>query len=378
MRRFVLLVALAAGCREGADVSLGDLPSGAPDGEATSDAASSDNASNDRAPNDDGSNDLNSRDTGPSLCPPGAEKVGAGTSALLAECAGFGCAATGGLRGCIYHVTSLADSGRGTLREAAESLEPLWIVFDVSGNIDLVSSINVESDKTIDGRAKAVAVRSYGLIIGATRNNIVIENMTFLNGAEASNNDAIQMLQANTIWVDHCSFSNYPDGLIDITHAATDVTVSWSLFSNHDLVMLIGRSAADVGDTVIRVTLHHNWWNQIGSYAPRARFGKVHTFNNLIDRWKSAASSITMEGQLSSESNIFVALNDKGAIATTQGSDPTSGKARSTADWLQNDATVQDNDRDAVFDPSTFYPYVALPANADLQAAITAGAGAKR
>jgi pectate lyase len=363
MRRIVLFVALAAGCREGADVSLGDLPWGAPEG---------------GSPMGDASSDGPARDADFTLCPSDAEPVTAAKSTLLAECVGFGCSATGGLRGCVYHVTSLADSGPGTLREAAQRLEPLWIVFDVAGNIDLQSSVIVESNKTIDGRGKAVALRGYGLIVGAARENVVIENLTFVDGTEASNNDAIQILGASSIWIDHCSLSNYPDGLIDITHAATDVTVSWSLFTNHDLVMLIGRSADDVGDAAIRVTLHHNWWNQIGSYAPRARFGKVHTFNNLIDRWKSSASAMTMGGQLYSEANIFVALNDKGALATSQGSDPIPGKARSTGDWLQNDATVQENERDAVFVPSIQYAYTAEPAIADLQSAIMTGAGAKR
>ena len=363
MRRIVLLVALAAGCREGADVSLGDMPWGTPEGGSASDDASTDGSTS---------------DAGPSLCPREAERVSAGTSALLAECVGFGCTATGGLRGCIYHVTSLADSGPGTLREAVERAEPLWVVFDVSGDIDLQSAVNVESNKTIDGRGKAVTLRNYGLVIGAGRSNVVIENMSFLDGAETPNNDAIQIMEASSIWIDHGSFSNYHDGLIDITHAATDITVSWSLFTNHDLVMLIGRRPEDTGDAIIRVTLHHNWWNQIGSYAPRARFGKVHTFNNLIDRWRSSASSMTMGGQLHSEANIFVALNDKGALATSQGSDPTQGKARSIGDWLQNDATVQENERDAVFLPSADYAYVPEVANPDLQAAIMAGAGAKR
>lgn len=367
MRRLVLLVALAAGCREGADVSLGDMPWDSPEG---------------GLPGDDGGggagHDGPSRDGTSSLCPPGAETVTSATSALLAECVGFGCAATGGLRGCVYHVTSLADAGPGTLRAAAEQADPLWIVFDVTGEIELLSSINVESNKTIDGRGKTVAVRNYGLTIGAGRTNVVIENLNFLNGTPSPNNDAIQIVEASTIWIDHCSLANYPDGLIDITHAATDVTVSWSLFANHDLAVLIGRSAEDVGDTVIRVTLHHNWWNQIGSYAPRARFGRVHTLNNLIDRWKSSASSITMGGQLHSEANIFAPLNDKGAIATSQGSDPIPGKARSVNEWLQNDATIQDNDRDAVFAPSMFYAYTVEVANADLQTGIIAGAGAKR
>ena len=275
-------------------------------------------------------------------------------------------------------MTSLADAGAGSFREAAERAEPLWIVFDVSGAIDLSSPVLVNSHKTVDGRGRNVVFRGHGLTIGAGKSNVVIENVSFTDGERVDNNDAVQIVEASSVWVDHCSFSNFGDGLVDITRGATDVTVSWSLFADHDLVMLIGRSPDDVGDAVIRVTAHHNWWNQTGAYAPRARFGKVHTFNNLVDRWRTSASSITMGGQLFSEANIFVAEGEKEAVATSQGADPALGKARSAGDWLENGATVQENEADAVFVPAGFYPYAPKTAGPDLRAEVMAGAGATR
>jgi pectate lyase len=351
VRSALLLAALCcAGCTDGADVSLGELP------RATNDAAASDGRG----------------------CPPGGEPVTPSMSALLSECAGFGCHANGGLDGCVVHVTNLADAGLGSFRDAAERADPAWIVFDVSGAIELQSSVQIQSNKTVDGRGRAVTFRGYGIAVGAGKSNVVIENLSFANGIDVDNNDAIQLTEAKDVWIDHCSFSSYADGLVDVTRGSTDVTVSWSLFANHALVMLVGRSPDDVGDAVIRVTAHHNWWNQTGSYAPRARFGKVHTFNNLIDRWKESASSITMGGQLYSEANIFVAGDKKDAIATSQGSDALPGKARSVGDSMQNGAVAQVNEPDAVFVPSASYAYVASPALADLQASIVAGAGATR
>ena len=281
------------------------------------------------------------------------------------------------VNGCLITI-SLADAGPGTLRDGAEQADPLWIVFDVSGDIELVSSVVLGSNKTIDGRGKAVTLRNYGITIGAAISNVVVENLSFVGSMQGSNNDAIQIVDgAHTIWIDHCSLSNYGDGLIDITHAATDVTVSWSLFAMHDLVMLIGRSPEDLDDVVVRVTLHHNWWNQTGSYAPRLRFGRAHVLNNLIDRWRSAASASTMGGELYSEGNVFVALDDKVAVATSAGTDPVLGRARSAGDWLQNGALVQENEPDLVFQPAAAYVYAPVPADAALQAAIMAGAGAR-
>ena len=71
------------------------------------------------------------------------------------------------------------------------------------------------------------------------------------------------------------------DGQLDITNASNHVTVSWNRFENHDKVMLIGSSdnaPADVGK--LKVTLHHNLFENLGQRVPRVRFGQVHVYNN--------------------------------------------------------------------------------------------------
>ena len=276
----------------------------------------------------------------------------------------------------MYRVNSPADAGEGSLREGAERVEPLWIVFDVS-DIELTSAITMGPNKTLDGRGRRTTIRNFGLNLGgAAVSNVVIENLTFVGNATGSNNDAIQISDAaHTIWVDHCSLSNYGDGLIDITHGATDVTVSWSVFSMHDYAVLLGRHPMDTEDRDLRVTLHHNWWNQIDSYAPRLRFGKAHLFNNLIDRWRTAASACTMDGEIYSEGNIFVVGNDKKALATMAGDDSVRGRAKSVDDRFIGEAITELDGADLVFQPSTYYSHKAdVPDNA-LRDRITTGAG---
>jgi pectate lyase len=361
------------GCDVAQDVVLGDLPmSDAALGQEDSspDAMSTDAVSIDAMSPDAGRDDA-------TPCAPGGN-VTSTMRQFLTEAVGFGASATGGSSGCVYHVTSLADAGEGSLRDGAERGEALWIVFDISGVIELSSPIAVGSNKTLDGRIAAITIKNFGLILGAATSDVVIEHLTFLGNMSGSNNDAIQIADgARTVWIDHCSFSSYGDGLIDITHAATDVTVSWSAFSAHDFVMLVGRSPEDVEDVNVRVTLHHNWWNQTGSYAPRLRFGKAHLLNNLIDRWRTAAAACTMGGEIYSEGNVFIARDDKQALATSAGTDTVRGRAKSIGDWLQNGAVVDQHEGDLVFQPSTFYSYTPERAEAALESAIRAGAGAR-
>lgn len=50
----------------------------------------------------------------------------------------------------------LADDGPGSLHDACRNPEPLWIVFNVSGVIELSSNLSVSSFKTIDGRCSCI------------------------------------------------------------------------------------------------------------------------------------------------------------------------------------------------------------------------------
>ncbi|HTS18895.1 MAG TPA: autotransporter-associated beta strand repeat-containing protein [Verrucomicrobiae bacterium] len=64
---------------------------------------------------------------------------------------GFGANATGGRSAAVYHVTSLADSGSGTFRDAVSANNRI-VVFDVGGYIQLASPVSVANDITIAGQ----------------------------------------------------------------------------------------------------------------------------------------------------------------------------------------------------------------------------------
>ena len=177
--------------------------------------------------------------------------------------------------------------------------------------------IRIGSNTTIVGLDKQATIRGgwFDIRGSSTLNvsNIIIRNLTFedtydcfpawapTDGALGSWNalyDSISLRNADHVWIDHNTFvdretadSTLPqyfgvlyqvhDGQLDITNASDFVTVSWNCFENHDKVMLIGSSDSATADRgKLRVTLHHNLFEDVGQRAPRVRFGQVHVYNN--------------------------------------------------------------------------------------------------
>lgn len=107
--------------------------------------------------------------------------------------------------------------------------------------------------------------------------------------------------RSHHIWVDHCDFEKAYDGLLDIVHGSDCVTVSWCRFAGdargpQKKAMLISHStsasAAAVDKGRLNVTLHHNWFENIEDRAPRARFGNIHVFNQVVDGSRYATMSV--------------------------------------------------------------------------------------
>ncbi|KAL4388147.1 hypothetical protein GQ457_09G029040 [Hibiscus cannabinus] len=232
--------------------------------------------------------------------------------AIAGQAEGFGRFAVGGLHGPLFPVTSdtciiynlLEDDGPGSLREACRAPGPCWIVFNVSGTIQLSSYLHVDSHKTIDGRGERVKLMGKGLRLKECE-NVIICNIEFERG-RGHDVDGIQMKpNSKHIWIDRCSFKDYADGLIDITRGSTDITVSRCYFTQHDKAVLIGADPTHVGDRNIRVTIHHCLFDGTRQRQPRVRFGKVHLYNNYTRNWEVYAVCASVEAQVTKSFNHF-------------------------------------------------------------------------
>ncbi|MCF1750124.1 pectate lyase family protein [Mariniradius sediminis] len=125
---------------------------------------------------------------------------------------GFGKYASGGRGGMVYIVTNLDDSGPGSLRWAVEAKGPRTVVFEVSGNIELKSRLNVgDGNLTIAGQSApgdGITIQNYPFrIIG--KSNIIIRFLRFRLGDLGDEiGDAFEARSGcDNLIIDHCSFS---------------------------------------------------------------------------------------------------------------------------------------------------------------------------
>jgi pectate lyase len=158
------------------------------------------------------------------------------------------------------------------------------IVLDTS-----VSQVEVSSDKTILPDKIGDGLTGNGFIVKDNIRNVIFRNLTLSKVRKPY--DTISIQKASNVWVDHCDLSSdliQPrdtyDGLVDITHASTNVTVSWNYFHDHYNTSLVGHTdSPNAEDVALTVTFHHNRFLRTPSGSPRARYGHVHVFNNHYD-----------------------------------------------------------------------------------------------
>jgi hypothetical protein len=214
---------------------------------------------------------------------------------------GFGADATGGRGGKVYIVTSLNDSGPGSLREAVEARGPRIVVFDVSGIIELRSPLRIRNgDLTIAGQTspEGVTLTNYSFEVRAE--NVIIRHLRIrLGDAKRQEVDAVLIRDSKNVILDHITASWGVDETLSIVDSDL-VTVQWSIVSEALNNSFHSKGAHGYGSLIRgkageRISIHHNLYAHNRGRNPRPgnytnRFadpvGLLMDFrNNVIYNW---------------------------------------------------------------------------------------------
>ncbi len=223
---------------------------------------------------------------------PGAEGAGAFTA--------------GGRGGKVFVVTSLADRGPGTLREAIETRGPRTVVFGVAGIIELETPLAIDHPfLTIAGQsAPGDGVCVKGQTTEINTHDVVIRHVRFRRGSLKKRDDALGGNPIGNILIDHVSASwgldenltlyrrmeRRTDGQPDEKLAVRNITIQWSISSE----------ALDLNNHAFGGTwggennsFHHNLFACNTGRNPSIGFGGGFDFrNNVLFNWKHR----TMDG----------------------------------------------------------------------------------
>jgi pectate lyase len=283
---------------------------------------------------------------------------------------GAGAYASGGRGGDVYHVTNLNNSGAGSLREGINTTpeEGRTIVFDVSGDIYLTKSLNINKPNlTIAGQTapgKGICIRDYRTNIDAS--NIIIRHLRFRPEEVGGDGDALSIKSGKNIIIDHCSVSWSSDEVLSTSGNAIDsLTVQWcyiyegrNISYHYENGILIDHSMGSLLSSTIdsaKFTFHHNLYAHNRTRNPKITTENDNStiffdfYNNVIYDWGSKAGyssdKPTHHVRMNYIGNYLIAGPD-----TDNGCKNEAFEGMISDTWIYQSGNKIDSDKDTDFD----------------------------
>lgn len=214
---------------------------------------------------------------------------------------GGGAFTEGGRGGKIFVVSSLADSGKGTLREACEAVGARTIVFNVSGIIHLKTPLSMRAPYvTIAGQtAPGDGICVAGETFEIETHDVIIRHMRFRRGSTDVTNrdDALGGDAMGNVIIDHCSVSWGLDENVSIYRNMfqpnKDSKRQKLPTSNITVQNTISSEALDTYNHAFGSTLgglnsyfiRNLWANNISRSPSVGMYGDFHFINNVLFNW---------------------------------------------------------------------------------------------
>ena len=195
---------------------------------------------------------------------------------------GFGQFTTGGNAGEVVHVTTLADAGPGSFRDAVSRPNRL-VVFDVSGIIRLKSNVAVNNHLTLAGQtAPGDGVMLYGRSTSFSGgHDVIVRYLRFREGIAGDKGKcAVNLSGGDHMIFDHCSIEWGRWDCLGLTKASHDITFQYCLIGEGVDPQRFG----SLSDSAVNITYTHNLWINNQSRNPKAK-GKIQYVNNVVYNW---------------------------------------------------------------------------------------------
>src|SRR5699024_2234797 len=172
------------------------------------------------------------------------------------------------------------------------------------------TNLPVSGDTTIAGVGRGAEIVGGGFQLEHVR-NVVIRNLTirdsFVAGdwdgkSEGNDNDGIRVDTSAHVWIDHCEFVRLGDGQVDIRKDSTAVTVSHSIFRDHNKTLGVGWT----DNVVTTLTVHHCWFSN--TYQRNGSIDNVaagHLYNNYLHGQAHYGTMSRGAAQLLVESSVY-------------------------------------------------------------------------
>jgi pectate lyase len=233
---------------------------------------------------------------------------------------GFGAAARGGAGGRVLKVSSLADSGAGSLREALMQKGPRTIEFAVEGEIALQSRlVCTEGRLTVDGTTapgSGITLMHHGLSV-VNGEDVILRGLRIRVTAGGASGDGLLLWgkgggMVRRVLVDHCSIMGATDECINTWGRVQEVTFQWCVIAEaaapHSMAWLSGQESD-------QITIHHCLLAACADRNPKLEGGRYDVVNNVIAGWKNNnGSKLRLGVRANFVGNVYVPGADSAAV----------------------------------------------------------------
>lgn len=141
------------------------------------------------------------------------------------------------------------------ITNCSDAFNVSFLLFFLFPQMSYKQELIMNSFKTLDGRGVNVHIAKGACITVQYVTNIIIHGIHIHDCIPTGNamvrsspshygwrtmadGDGVSIFGSSYIWVDHCSFSNCADGLIDAIMGSTAITISNNYFTRHNEVYM--------------------------------------------------------------------------------------------------------------------------------------------